>query len=198
VSDGNWVAQGEQSASGGGASLLWSQPAYQQGVVPDSMAEATGDRGGLVRTVPDLSADADPYTGMAVGLLSFGPHGNQAGYAEQSVGGTSLAAPLIAGIVADAEQGQGPFGFLNPALYRLAGTGAFLDVLPVTGATPAAYRAVACDEAMCGALALGTFDDQSLSMQGYTGQVTAPGYDTMTGIGTPNGQQFITLLRELQ
>jgi subtilase family serine protease len=195
VSDGNWVAQGEQSASGGGASLLWSQPAYQQGVVPDSMAEATGDRGGLVRTVPDLSADADPYTGMAVGLLSFGPHGNQAGYAEQSVGGTSLAAPLIAGIVADAEQGQGPFGFLNPALYQLAGTGAFLDVLPVTGATPAAYRGVACDQAMCGLLALGTFDDQSWSMQGYSGQVTAPGYDTMTGIGTPNGQQFITGLR---
>jgi len=198
VSNGKWVSQGEQSASGGGASLLWSQPAYQQGVVPDSMAEATGDRGGLVRTVPDLSADADPYTGMAVGQLSFGSRGNQTGYFEQSVGGTSLAAPLIAGMVADAAQGQGPFGFLNPALYRLAGTGAFLDVLPVTGATPAAYRAVACDEAMCGALALGTFDDQSLSMQGYAGQVTAPGYDTMTGIGTPNGQQFITLLRELQ
>jgi hypothetical protein len=29
-----------------------------------------------------------------------------------------------------------------------------------------------------------------------TSQVTATGYDTMTGLGTPNGQSFITALRE--
>jgi hypothetical protein len=34
-------------------------------------------------------------------------------------------------------------------------------------------------------------------MAGYTGQVTAPGYDTMTGLGTPNGQQLISALRAL-
>jgi hypothetical protein len=32
-------------------------------------------------------------------------------------------------------------------------------------------------------------------MKGYTGQVTLSGYDTMTGLGTPNGQAFITALR---
>jgi hypothetical protein len=32
-------------------------------------------------------------------------------------------------------------------------------------------------------------------MKGYTGQVTLSGYDTMTGLGTPNGQDFITALR---
>jgi hypothetical protein len=44
-------------------------------------------------------------------------------------------------------------------------------------------------------LSLTTFDDQSWNMAGYTGQVTAPGYDTITGIGTPNGQAFIAALR---
>jgi hypothetical protein len=34
-------------------------------------------------------------------------------------------------------------------------------------------------------------------MNGYTGQVTLKGYDNMTGIGTPNGQQFINTLRKM-
>jgi len=38
--------------------------------------------------------------------------------------------------------------------------------------TPAGYRAVACDVALCGALTLYPFDVQSFSMPGYTGQVT--------------------------
>ncbi len=63
-----WVFQGEAYASGGGPSLLWAQPAYQRGVVPNSLAKAPGNRGGLVRAVPDISADADPSTGMAVGI----------------------------------------------------------------------------------------------------------------------------------
>jgi hypothetical protein len=35
-------------------------------------------------------------------------------------------------------------------------------------------------------------------MFGYTGQVTLKGYDNMTGVGTPAGQQFITALRHLE
>jgi subtilase family serine protease len=193
---GKWAFEGEDGASAGGASLLWKQPGYQHGVVPDSLAAATGDRGGLVRTVPDISADADSFTGMAVGMLTFDSQGNVTGYFEEPVGGTSLATPLIAGIVADAEQGQAPFGFLNPALYELARTTAFNDVRPLPAANPA-YRGVACDEATCGLLLLTTFDDQSWTTAGYTGQVTAPGYDTMTGIGTPKGQPFIRDLRGL-
>jgi subtilase family serine protease len=33
--DGKWICGGEQAAAGGGPSLLWRQPAYQHGVVPD-------------------------------------------------------------------------------------------------------------------------------------------------------------------
>ena len=194
---GQWAFQGEDGASGGGASLLWSQPGYQRGVVPRSLAVATGDRGGLVRVVPDISADADGFTGMSVGLLSFDDQGTVTGYFEEAIGGTSLATPLVVGIVADAEQGQPSFGFLNPALYALAGTTAFNDVRPLPARVNPAHRGVACDEGTCGLLLLTTFDDQSWSTQGYTGQVTAPGYDTMTGLGTPLGQPFISDLRSL-
>jgi subtilase family serine protease len=192
-----WIFQGEAYAAGGGPSLLWSQPAYQRRVVPSSLAKAPGNRGGLVRAVPDISADADPSTGMAVGILSFDSKGNVTGYSELPVGGTSLASPLVAGMLADAEQGQQPFGFLNPALYRLAGTSAVNDTLPITSKTPARYRGVACDVADCGLLSYFPFDDQSWSMEGYTGQVTAKGYDTMSGIGTPNGQNFVYSLRRI-
>jgi len=34
-------------------------------------------------------------------------------------------------------------------------------------------------------------------MSGYTGQVTRKGYDTMSGIGTPDGQHFIYSLRAI-
>jgi subtilase family serine protease len=199
ASSGTWAFQGEQGAAGGGPSLLWKQPAYQHGVVQDRLAEAPGNRGGLIRTVPDISAVGDPFTGMAVGMLSFDAEGSVTGYFEESVGGTSLAAPLVAAVAADAEQGAGSFGFLNPALYRLEKItpGAFHDPQALSSRTPAGYRGVACDQDACGVLSLTTFDDQSWSMTGYTGQVTAPGYDTMTGLGTPNGQQLIDALRGL-
>jgi subtilase family serine protease len=192
-----WVFQGEVFASGGGPSLLWAQPTYQRGVVPNSLAKASGNRGGLVRAVPDISADADPSTGMAVGVLSFNSKGAVTGYSQEPIGGTSLASPLVAGLVADAEQYQKPFGFLNSALYRLAGTRAINDTLPITGKTPSKYQGVACDVAACGVLSYFPFDDQSWSMLGYTGQVTRKAYDTMTGVGTPNGQNFVYTLRRI-
>ncbi|MGD0698555.1 MAG: S53 family peptidase [Trebonia sp.] len=192
-----WDFLGEAYASGGGPSLLWAQPGYQRGVVPNALAKAPGNRGGLVRAVPDISAVADPSTGMAVGLLSFNSKGGVTGYSEEPVGGTSLSSPMVAGMVADAEQYQKPFGFLNPALYRVAGTNAINDSLPITGKSPSRYRGVACDVADCGALVYFPFDDQSWSMEGYTGQVTRKGYDTMSGVGTPNGQNFVYALRRI-
>jgi hypothetical protein len=153
--------------------------------------------------VPDLSAVADPATPMAVGLLAF-PRHHRPQFYERDLGGTSLATPLVAGLVADAQQGQAaPFGFLNPVLYRLAGTSAFHDVRPMTRHSRARYRGVACASAnvVCqsygGSPALDTFDEQDPNLAGYRGQVTLPGYDNMTGLGTPNGQAFIAALRRL-
>jgi subtilase family serine protease len=197
--DGSWEFQGEDGAAGGGPSQLYAQPSYQAGVVPATLATAPGDRPGLVRTVPDISADADPFTGMAVGLLTINSAGQPTGYTQAPTGGTSLSAPLVAALVTDAEQGMpSRFGFVNPALYQLSGTGAYDYPQQVTSNTPTQFKAVACGVDACGVLSLVNFDDQSWSMDGYTGQVTHPGYGTMTGIGVPDGLAFISALRALE
>ena len=195
----HWLFLGEYAAAGGGPSLLWSEPAYQDSVVPSALVTPPGDRGGTVRSVPDISADADPFTGFAVGYLTFhNKSGKPPTYSQFPVGGTSESSPLVAGMVAAAQQGQpAPFGFVNPALYQLAGTSALHDTLPLTSSSPAAYRGVACSPHDCGIWALTTFDDQSTKMFGYTGQVTLPGYDNMSGLGTPAGPAFISGLRSI-
>ena len=81
-----------------------------------------------MRVVPDVAMDADPMTGFMTGATQKLPSG-AIGYAESTIGGTSLATPLFAGLMADAEQAAGhPFGFLNPALYDMARSSAFHDV----------------------------------------------------------------------
>jgi subtilase family serine protease len=196
-----WQDLGFESG-GGGASLLWAQPSYQRGVVPKALATAPpeGNRGGaqLVRSVPDISADADPDTGMMITLQLMSSTGVITGYAPEDVGGTSLAAPLVAGIVATAQQGQArPFGFIDPAIYKMGKTAAIHDALPVTAKTPVNDRQGVCDPYYCGILYVAQFDVQSYNVGGYNGQVTLPGYDNMTGVGTPAGQDFITGLRKL-
>jgi len=188
-----WALQGEQGAAGGGPSLLWKQPRYQKPVVPAALATPPGNRGGIVRSVPDISADADYLTGFKMGL------GQQPTFTQFSVGGTSLATPLVAGMVTAAQQGQHtPFGFLNPLIYNLARTTAIHDALPLTARSPALLRGTVCSGAFnCAIELLGTFDDQNPNMFGYTGQVTLKGYDNMSGVGTRGGQAFITALRSL-
>jgi subtilase family serine protease len=196
-----WQEFGSE-ATGGGWSLLWSQPSYQKGVVPKALATppTAGDRGhgGLVRADPDISADADPFTGILMELQELDSTGAVVGYETQDEGGTSLASPLVAGIVAAAQQGQPrSFGFINPAIYKIGKTAAFHDALPMTAKTPANDRQALCDQFYCFAFEISNFDVQSYNMPGYAGQVTLPGYDNMTGVGTPAGQAFITGLRKL-
>jgi hypothetical protein len=102
-------------------------------------------------------------------------------------------------MVADAEQGQPTsLGFLNPVLYSLAGSRAFHDILPVSPSDPQVDRAVYTpgetdiNKKFAPGFLVGVLDAQDPS---GTDQVTAPGYDTMTGLGTPNGRAFIKGLR---
>jgi subtilase family serine protease len=198
LENGHWVFRGEDGAGGGGPSVYWKQPAYQHGVVPKSL--------GTTRSAPDISADADPFTGINVGLLESS-HGKQV-FTEESIGGTSESSPLVAGMVTAAQQGQQtPFGFINPVLYKLYGTSAFHDALPLTSKSPPLYRGIECDLTVFVNICLGpkthripsltTNDDQNPHMKGYTGQVTLPGYDNMTGLGTPDMPNFVRDLREL-
>ena len=190
-----WHDEGIAYAAGGGASALYGEPAYQQGVVPSSMARNGAGTPG--RAVPDISADADFTSGMLCGIIGTGSSGRTTPYTPFLGFGTSLATPLVAGIVADAEQGQPRnFGFLNPLLYSLAGSRAFHDILPVSSSQPqvdrAAYSTFSILSRQPAPPTVWVFDDQH---PGDTGQVTAAGYDTVTGLGTPNGSAFITGLR---
>ena len=173
---------------GGGTSVLYAQPWYQHRVVPASIADYFGT-GSKWRTVPDVAMDADPTTGMLVGETQTFPDGVY--YDTYRIGGTSLSCPLFAGMMALADQrARFPHGFLNPALYRLAGTGAFRDIVnPKT--TIAAVRSDFSDgvDAADGVGFSVRTMNQTESLQ------TLPGYDDVTGVGSPNGEAFLNALR---
>jgi subtilase family serine protease len=196
---------------GGGQSLVYQQPAYQTAVVPAAMSNppAKGQPAGQagcrtggklpprgvtpMRSAPDVSADSGD--GLLVGVIRRGK------YINVNDAGTSLSAPLVAGIVVAAQQGQAkPFGFINPALYKLAGTSAFYDPRPITTKDPVRWRAEVCPKTYLycfGQTALWLINNQSPSVRGHSGQVTTHGYNNTTGVGVPRGQAFITALRKL-
>jgi subtilase family serine protease len=94
-------------AGGGGRSVLFGRPAFQEGV---------RNVVGRHRGVPDISMSA-ACDGAVVTYASY--PGAPAGWAPSC--GTSEATPLFAGIIALADQVAGHrLGPVNPALYRLA------------------------------------------------------------------------------
>ncbi|MGH2447355.1 MAG: S53 family peptidase [Chloroflexota bacterium] len=102
---------GGPEGSGGGYSNIYGRPTWQVGNLPNN-----GRRG-----YPDVSADADPNTGAYVCYGSGSPN------CAYMFGGTSLASPLWAGMMADVNQylsgqGQPEAGFIDPVIYRLATT----------------------------------------------------------------------------
>jgi uncharacterized protein (TIGR03437 family) len=154
---------GEPSASGGGASVIFSRPSWQYGPgVPNDNA----------RHVPDVSltasAEHDGY------LVYTG--GRPAVY-----GGTSVPAPAFAGIAALLNQylvsiGVQPgLGNMNPRLYTLAQTtqGVFHDI-----ATGDNIVTVPCRARTCSATAVG-----------YN---AGPGYDSVTGLGSVDAWNLVT------
>jgi len=173
--------------SGGGTSRVFEQPWYQRGVVPASISGYYGGAKG--RAVPDLAAVGDPNTGMLVGETQTFPDGSVR-YSEYRLGGTSLSSPLMAGIEALADQSAGwAHGFANPAIYALAGSSAYHDVV-----APAHTVAVVRTDNANGVDPSGGLV-YSLRTMNQTGTlVVAKGYDDVTGVGSPNGWQFVTEL----
>lgn len=188
-----WFDEGiGRDAAGGGVSLLYSQPSYQTGIVPASMS--TTSAGAVDRAVPDISADADPNSGILQGIIEIVNH--KPVYVTFDDGGTSLASPLVAGVIADASEGQpASFGFINPLLYSLSGTNAYNDPLPLSSSSPVLDQTAFTPASIAGLPLLNPLDSQGPAYESQTGQVTAPGYDTMTGLGTPDGSNFIYALR---
>jgi kumamolisin len=113
----NELSSGE-GASGGGVSIEFARPQWQQGIaIP-----------GSGRGVPDVAGNADPQTGYQV-LID--------GRA-QVIGGTSAVAPLWAALIARCNQKlAASLGDAHAALYRIA-AGGFRDI---TSGSNGAYEA---------------------------------------------------------
>jgi len=145
-------------ASNGGFSAFFPRPGYQDGVADT----------GTGRGVPDVAADASPYTGTAAAFVVDG---------RQFIGpssGTSAGAPFWAAIVALANQYAGhAVGFINPAIYRI-------------GRGPAYHKAFHDI----------TVGDNTVTYSGVTvtGYQAAPGWDPVTGWGSPDAQVLVPLL----
>lgn len=121
--------------------------------------------GRATRGMPDVAADANAATGM--GVVSQGSPILPAG-------GTSAAAPLWAGIIALADQYAGHhLGFVNAAIYRVARGPLYHE----------AFHDV-------------TTGDNSvlLPTKLIAGYSATPGWDPVTGWGSPNAQVLVPLL----
>jgi subtilase family serine protease len=154
-------------AGGGGVSISHAMPSYQSGA-PSSLnvinSHSSGSQcgapsGSYCREVPDVSADADPYTGY---LIYY--EGSWTG-----IGGTSAAAPLWAAFTALVDASSScagkSIGFANPLLYNAAASAYSSDFTDVTSGnndyTPDLYAG--------GLYPAGT------------------GYDMASGLGSPDG-----------
>jgi kumamolisin len=112
-----------EGATGGGVSVVFPLPAWQQhSQVPQAPNGSAG------RGVPDVAGNADPLTGYQV-LVDGEP---------QVIGGTSAVAPLWAALIARCNQHLArPLGDVHAALYQI-GERAFRDI---TQGNNGAYRA---------------------------------------------------------
>ncbi len=168
--------------SGGGPSHVFPMPAYQSGAVP--LADATW-KGTARRAEPDLAMDADPQTGVTFAQTYVETNGHRK-IIDSWIGGTSLAAPLVAGVMALADQRSGhPHGFVNPALYRLRGTPALNDVTGGHRTLAVLRNALQPD---------GSIVTRLRSLDRDSSLAAGPGWDPVTGLGSLNAPWFLAAL----
>jgi subtilase family serine protease len=139
---GNGTSSYTYGGSGGGVSKYAAQPSYQKNVVTQTST---------FRAVPDVAFDADPNSGVPV----YDTYDDGSSTPWLQVGGTSLAAPMWAGVIAIADEGRGSLGTLDGRTQTL----------------PAIYSLSSSD-----------FHDVTTGNNGYA---AGTGYDLVTGRGTP-------------
>jgi subtilase family serine protease len=190
--------------SGGGTSVVYPQPAWQAGVVPSSLSQWGGQTSPM-RVVPDISMLGDPGTGMLEGETQTFPDGVY--YDEYRIGGTSVASPLFAGVLARVDSAAGrSVGFVNPLLYSLArNANAIYDIGPAGKQIESRVDYANYVDASAGYLDSTRIIDyegpeQYCPPKGNNGcssrQVAlhaVRGYDNMTGLGSP-GSGFVAAL----
>jgi hypothetical protein len=154
-STGNIISESGWSGSGGGPSVYESQPSWQKGVVTQTTTQ---------RATPDVAWNADPATGVAF----YDTYSNSGPGGWAAIGGTSVASPSWAGLIAITDQGralagESPLGntTLMPVLYSLQSD--FHDITTGTSTGNPTYKA-------------------------------GPGYDYVTGLGTPIANTLVPAL----
>lgn len=152
----NWRSTGAGTAGGGGGiSKRYTLPAWQQGIATTANKAST-----VWHNMPDVAMVAD-------NILVYADHGRL-----ESVGGTSVAAPLWAAFMAlvnqqAAQAGGAPAGFINPAIYAMVKTNTALFHDIVSG------------------------NNTNVNTVNY---FATAGYDLCTGVGTPTGKALINAL----
>ncbi len=152
-----WFDSPLSQGTSGGVSKLFPRPAWQRGL---DVERDSGKR--KRRLTPDVSAAADPFTGVKIRFDG-----------QDLVGaGTSQAAPIWAGLTALMNQylianGGRAVGAINPMLYRVA-----------SGANAPGFR------------------DVDLGANAV--DLTGPGYDLVTGLGSPNVEALVDDFLDVQ
>ncbi len=149
------------SGGGGGASAYETEPGYQVGYcgTTTNVNNCGGKRG-----TPDVAWDADPNTGVAV--YDSTRYQGQKGWFQ--IGGTSVGAPSVAGVIALADQAHGTTLTTNNLstrfTYQLA-------------ATSSNYST--------------DYHDITSGSDGTSCCTAGPGYDLASGLGSPVGNSWI-------
>ena len=143
-------AAGTMIGSGGGISLYEAEPSFQRGV------QSTG-----YRTTPDVATVADPNTGAWIA----DPYNLDPSNPLEAVGGTSLSAPIWAGLVAMVNQGRAAAG-------------------------EAALNSSGPSETLQALYGLPQSDYHSIT-GGSNGYPANAGYNLVTGLGTPIADSLV-------
>jgi len=181
---------------GGGESVFFPKPSWQASLP------------GTGRQTPDVSALADPYTGVPL-VITF----DKQQFLLIGVGGTSLSCPIFTGFWAIANEKAGrSLGQAAPAIAALP-YGGVQDVLPTSDSTPSDATGVITDESGSTTYsASALFNGELYGNKGFTSALLIDpkpfssyvlgfgidtsltvrhGWDNATGHGTPYGLAFI-------
>ncbi len=192
---------GFRQGGGGGESAYLEKPKWQKALP------------GTGRQLPDVSAVADPFTGVII----VTPNSDGTQSFVEVIGGTSVSSPVFSGIWALADQAAGarlgqaapiiaamPAGSLRdivpiPATRNnLAGTFGVgtqstyysaADLLGLTATEPNGFVGTAVQIT---SPAVGILFKLDLSFGSDSSLMALPGWDNATGYGVPNGMAFIS------
>jgi subtilase family serine protease len=166
--------------SGGGYSILFPRPAFQNTLPPGStfVGSSVGAPGtnSNMRGIPDIAYQASATTGVLI-YITLPPDGTSGlicgsgpcSTGWYDIGGTSASSPQWAGLIAIADQMAGRnLGYINPALYQIAND-------------PGKYAADFFDVTV-------NCNQNDPTIPGYC---ASQGWDAVTGLGTPNAAKLI-------